>query len=244
MYLLHCELILHDTLFFATREMGILFETERYIHNYALAYALWGDSLIRRAFFCDTHRPAYAEDLAKLNEVAVYITPAQPLSWDYVLGTWKIGQVNYYRKSEKFGDSKRNYPANIGQAKEIAPESVFEFYVIAESRITLPRWIRLGKWMSKASVEVKEEQEVETRKHQGTFVAACVLNPLDISTAMITACDIISMPPSSLITNARMEGYYYALGSSERGLPTNMRFTIPDSPLKRASHNHNRKKEE
>ena len=242
MYLLRCELTLHDTLFFATREMGSFFETERYIHNYALAYALFGDSLIRRPFFCDSYRPAYAEDLAKLNEAAVYITPAQPLTWDYILVTWKIGQVNYYRKSEKFGEGKKNYPANIGRAKEIAPESVFEFYVVTESRITLPRWIRLGKWMSKALVEVKEEQEVETRKNQGSFAATCVLNPLDVSTAMLMACNIISMPPSSLVTNARMEGDYYELAGSGRGLPANMRFTFPDASINGASRSRNRSK--
>jgi CRISPR-associated protein Csc1 len=242
MYLLRCKLTLHDTLFFATREMGPFFETERYIHNYALAYALFGDRLIRRPFFCDSYRPAYAEDLGYLNDVAVYITPAQPLTWDYVLVTWKIGQVNYYRKPERFGDTKRNYPANIGLAKEIAPESVFEFYVFTKDQLTLPRWIRLGKWMSKALIEIKEEQEIQARERNGPFVAICALNPLDIPQVMLNACDIVSMPPSSLITNAHLEGQYYELGGSGRGLPTDMRFTIPDSLLKETPAKRNRNK--
>src|SRR5438874_9703690 len=148
MNLLSCKLTLHDTLFFATREMGTLFETERYLHNYALAYALFGDTLMNRPFFCDSYEPAYKEDLGHLNEVAVYVTPAQPLTWDYLLITWKMGQTSYHRKSEKFGDVKRNYPINIGRAKELAPESVFEFYILSQKPIIVPRWIRLGKWMS------------------------------------------------------------------------------------------------
>src|SRR5690242_8223247 len=127
MYLLRCQLTLHDTLFFATREIGTLYETERYIHNYAISYALFGDSLIRRPFFCDSYRPTYAEDLQILNNAALYVTPAQPLTWEYILVTWKFEQGNYYSRSEKFGESKRNYPANIGRAKELAPESIFEF---------------------------------------------------------------------------------------------------------------------
>src|SRR2546428_12538733 len=100
MHLLHCKLTLHDTLYFATREMGVLYETERYLHNYALAYALFSNDLINMPYFCNSYRPGYAEDLEQLNNVAVYITPAQPILWDYVLITWKIGQVFYYRKSE------------------------------------------------------------------------------------------------------------------------------------------------
>lgn len=225
MRLFHCRLTLHDTLFFVTREMGILFETERYLHNYALAYALFSNDLVNMPFFCATYKPNYAEDLGRLNEVGVYITPAQPLSWEYLLITWKIGQVTYYRTSEKFGESGRNYPANIGRAKELAPDSIFEFYVLSEKSIALPRWIRLGKWMSKALVEVKE---VESREREGPFAAACTLNPLDVPEGTLRVFDIVSMPPSSLIANARLEGGYYEVGEPGKGIPRHMRFTVPD----------------
>ncbi len=238
MHLFHCELTLHDTLFFATREMGTLFETERFIHNYALAYALFGDTLVNRPYFCDSYRPEYADDLEHLNDVAVYVTPAQPLSWDYLLITWKMGQVSYYRKSEQFGsESKRNYPANIGRAKELAPESVFEFYVLSEEPITLPRWIRLGKWMSKAQVNVKEIKDLENKKRKGAFVAACTFNPLDVPAGALEVFDIVSMPPSSLVTNARLEGDYYEVGGRGRGLPVNMRFIVPDFQAKSVLRN-------
>ncbi|MFM7370560.1 MAG: type I-D CRISPR-associated protein Cas5/Csc1, partial [Sphaerospermopsis kisseleviana] len=35
-----CQLELHDSLYFATREIGRLYETEAIIHNYALCYSL------------------------------------------------------------------------------------------------------------------------------------------------------------------------------------------------------------
>jgi CRISPR-associated protein Csc1 len=210
--------------------MGPLFETERYIHNYALAYALFGDTLMNRPFFCDSYEPAYREDLGHLNDVAVYVTPAQPLTWDYLLLTWKIGQVTYYRKSEQFGSegNKRNFPVNIGCAKELAPESVFEFYLLSQEPVTVPHWIRLGKWMSKAEVEVQEIQKRAVPRRTGSFTAVCALNPLDVPVEMLNVFDIVSMPPSSLVTNARLEGDYYEIRGSGRGLPVNMRFTIPN----------------
>jgi len=41
-----CRLNLHDSVYYATREMGTLYETERYIHNYALSYALFNDTIM------------------------------------------------------------------------------------------------------------------------------------------------------------------------------------------------------
>src|SRR5260370_38880080 len=113
-----------------------------------------------------------------------------------------MGQVSYYRKSEQFGsESKRNYPANIGRAKELAPESVFEFYVLSEEPITLPRWIRLGKWMSKAQVNVMEIKDIENKKRKGAFVAACTFKPLEVSAGALEGVGIVLNPPSGLGNN-------------------------------------------
>jgi len=35
-----CEIELHDNLYYATREIGRLYETEAILHNYSLCYAL------------------------------------------------------------------------------------------------------------------------------------------------------------------------------------------------------------
>ena len=231
MKILQCTVTLHDTLYFATREMGTLFETERYLHNYALAYALFSNTLLASPSFCDTHRPSYASDLSTLNERNIYVTPAYPINWDYVLITWKIGQTSYYRKSEKFGESRRNYPANIGRAKELAPESTFRFYVLSKEDLSLPRWIRLGKWMSKAQVDVLNMELAEDDEKEGEFISLCTLNPLDLAKGMLQTFDIISMPPSSLVTNARLEGGYYRVPGTARGvplgIPAKMNFTFP-----------------
>jgi CRISPR-associated protein Csc1 len=92
----------------------------------------------------------------------------------------------------------------------------------------MPRWIKLGKWMSKAYVEIKSVEDIEGRKHHGSFSAIGVLNPLDIGEASLQVFDIVSMPPSSLITNVRLQGDYYEIGRSGQGIPANMRYTIPN----------------
>lgn len=82
--------------------------------------------------------------------------------------------------------------------------------------------------MSKAQVNVNEIKDIENKKRKGAFVAACTFNPLDIPADMLEVFDIVSMPPSSLVTNARLHGDYYEVGGHGRGLPMNMRFTVPD----------------
>jgi len=67
------ELTLWEHTFFASREIGILYETEPLIGNYALAYAL---GLARAPYRCP-ERPRYKEDLVPLNDVGVYVTPAR-----------------------------------------------------------------------------------------------------------------------------------------------------------------------
>ncbi len=221
MLITRCRLVLHDTVFFATREMGTLYETERFFHNYALSYALFSDSILRVPYFWAGYRPRYAEDLAKLNELSIYVTPARPIKWDFLLITWKMGQVTYYRKPEKFGG--KNYPANYGRAKELAPESEFEFFVIHQDQVILPRWIRLGKWASKAMVQPERSVEVEAKKD--TFVSACPLNPLDLPHPL-TVYDMISMPPVSLVNNARLDGEHYVLDEKTK-IPAGMKYTFP-----------------
>jgi CRISPR-associated protein Csc1 len=215
-----CRLNLHDSVYYATREMGTLYETERYIHNYALSYALFNDTIIKVPHFCSSYRPNYAGDLGKLNDASIYVTPAKPVVWDYILATWKMAQVTYYRKPERFGG--KNYPKNIGRAKELAPGSEFEFFVISGEPVHLPRWIRLGKWYSKA--EVAAEILGQPTEKEGPYTASTVLNPLDVS-GQLKTFDVISMPPVSLVLNAHIDGSYYDLPSGLK-IPAQMQYSF------------------
>lgn len=225
-----CTLELHDSLYFATREIGRLYETEPVLHNYALCYALGlvdsdrHQTTVSEAhsyrYFCPEQIPKYEEHLTPLNHQGIYVTPARAVTHTAVLNTWKYANNNYHVEMEK---TQKNIPS-FGRAKEIAPESQFECFVIAEQPLTLPRWVRLGKWASKA--EVKREKLPNPKKLQGEFVFSHPLNPLDVMfTHQVLSYDTINMPPVSLIRNVRMRGEYYTFeGLDHLKIPAQMQY--------------------
>ena len=223
-----CTLELHDSLYYATREIGRLYETEAVIHNYALCYALGLVDSDRYSttvseehsyrYFCLEQVPKYEEHLTPLNQQGIYATPARAINHAAVLNTWKYANNNYHVEMEK---TQKNIPS-FGRAKEIAPESVFEFFIISEKSLTLPRWIRLGKWMSKAEVTV-EELPKPKRSH-GDFTVAFPLNPLDVMFSyQILSYDTVNMPPVSLIRNVRLKGEYYSFENNLQ-IPAQMQY--------------------
>ena len=64
------------------------------------------------------------------------------------------------------------------------------------------------------------------KQRSGDYLAACPLNPLDVPPGVLRAFDIVSMPPCSLVANARCVGDYYEV---ERGvgIPAGMVYTFP-----------------
>ena len=213
-----CRLELHDFLFYASREIGRLYETERYLHNYGLTYAL---GLARSPYANLDQIPHYADDLSFLNEQGVYVTPAYPLHYTFAFHTFKMASVSYYNFTPQISSNQ----VVFGRAKELAPESEFEFCVLSEHEVKLPRWIRLGKWMAKARVEIQAKGTAQIK--QGNYRASGTLNPLDLA-AMPDNCNIVAMAPASLITNVYATGSYYELSIIDArqavSLPTDMAY--------------------
>ncbi|OKH52716.1 type I-D CRISPR-associated protein Cas5/Csc1 [Calothrix sp. HK-06] len=218
-FIYHCQLELHDSLYFATREIGRLYETEPVIHNYALCYALnFVDSEVYSTtvaeeygyrYFCSEQVPLYDTHLTPLNQQGIYVTPARVVNYTSILNTWKYANNNYHVEMEK---TQKNIPS-FGRTKEIAAESKFEFFIISKQSLTekakkLPKWIRLGKWMSKAELTVEELPSPKTA--EGVFTCTHPLNPLDVMfTNQVMSYDVVNMPPVSLIQNVQMRGSYY-----------------------------------
>jgi CRISPR-associated protein Csc1 len=209
-----CQIELHDSLYFATREIGRLYETEPVIHNYALCYALGlVDSPIYSTtvaeadsyrYFCPEQIPKYEQHLTALNQQGIYVTPARSISHASTLNTWKYANNNYHVEMEK---TQKNIPS-FGRTKEIAPESKFEFFIISEKPLKLAKWIRLGKWMSKA--ELTTEEIVNFVSKNGDFIFPYLLNPLDVMFShQVLSYDVVNMPPVSLIQNIKIRGQYY-----------------------------------
>ncbi|PSB52454.1 type I-D CRISPR-associated protein Cas5/Csc1 [filamentous cyanobacterium Phorm 6] len=210
-----CQIELHDSLYFATREIGRLYETEPVIHNYALCYALGlVDSAIYSTtvaeedsyrYFCPEQIPKYEQHLTALNQQGIYVTPARSISHASTLNTWKYANNNYHVEMEK---TQKNIPS-FGRTKEIAPESKFEFFIISEKPLKLVKWIRLGKWMSKAELTTEEMGNGDNRKN-GDFIFPYLLNPLDVMFShQVLSYDVVNMPPVSLIQNIKIRGQHY-----------------------------------
>jgi len=238
-FIYHCHLELHDSLYFATREIGRLYETEAVLHNYALCYALGlVDNTVYRTeieepedeyrYFCRYQIPKYRQHLSRLNDAKIYVTPAIALRHSSSLNTWKYADNRYHVEMTK---TQKNIPS-FGRAKEIATGSEFEFFAIFENvkPQKLPHWIRLGKWMSKAELTIRELDvpKLETRE----FTCKQPLNPLDVmSSHRVHSFDTINMPPVSLIQNVRASGLVHRLDCDGRtiSIPANMKFTFPAS---------------
>ena len=215
-FIYRCQIELHDSLYFATREIGRLYETEPVIHNYALCYALGlVDSEIYSTtvseehsyrYFCPEQIPKYEWHLTALNQQGIYVTPGRSISHSSTLNTWKYANNNYHVEMEK---TQKNIPS-FGRTKEIAPESKFEFFIISEKPLKLAKWIRLGKWMSKAAVEILEQKELKRSPSETDFIFPYLLNPLDVMFShQVISYDVVNMPPVSLIQNVKMLGRYY-----------------------------------
>lgn len=216
------RLTFHENLFYATREVGRLYETGRYLHNYALTYAL---GLANAPYFHAKQVPAYAEELSELNTQGIYVTPARGMDVNYQMVTFKFANNAYRVKMEP---NSRNIPS-FGRAKEIAVGSTFEFAILHPGALKVPKWLRMGLWRSKALVEIIGEAELKSVSSEKEQIASLPLNPLDVK-GDFKIYDLISMPPSSLVENARLETEWLKTELPRREplyLPAHMRYTFP-----------------
>lgn len=217
-YFYQCHLELHDYLYFATREIGRLYETEAVLHNYALSYALgfvdnpnYGTESTtpetEYRYFCRNQVPQYCQHLSRLNDAGIYVTPAIALRHATALHTWKYADNRHHVEMQK---TQKNIPS-FGRAKEIAPGSQFGFFIISQQQsCNLPHWIRLGKWMSKAKLVVTQIDLPKIRSDH--FFYPYPLNPLDVMpNYSIQGFDTINMPPVSLIRNVRLTGNFWTV---------------------------------
>lgn len=224
MHLYHCILTFHDNLFYETRTAGRLYETGRDLHNIALTYAL---GLAQTTYFHSADVPNYGEEIGHVREAGVYVTPALGVNVQYEVNTFKFGTETDHVVEKPLNQNRPNF----GRAKEIAVESRFHFGVLSEQARQLPRWIRMGLWMSKAQVEVLE---IDLQKHTGRrthLIDVYPLNPLDLpESARLGVFDLVSMRPSSLTENAEVTADSWWQGKLPDGrdvwLPEGMRYGL------------------
>lgn len=245
MFVYRLELTFCEKVFFASREIDELFQTEPVLGNYALAYAL-GFAMTPYRLSEREDRPYYREDLSALNEKELYVTPGTPIGTPALEVERFNGMVeSYWYKMANNAvvsdlavrlDNARapvtNFPQK-GRLRMLSRGNCFYCYVFSREALTLPRYIRLGKFLGKTRVEVaKEWKDPATNLIRGVRVAA-FLNPLDLTPETeIGYHDLFNLPPVPLIRNAQLSGRMYQLDDTQ--LPVGMTFGLPtaDTPAR------------
>jgi len=198
-YIQQCILRADGPIYYATREVGRLYETGDHLHNYALTYAL---GFAQSAYHVDSLNPAYTEQLSTATARGIYVTPGTPHRVTHMISSLKFGGETWHEDTAK--KKTGNYP-RYGRIKEIAPGSTFDFYVLSPEPLWLPHWVRVGIWMTKCEITIEAAGYVEESHTDALQSCPVALNPLDL-VADPYNFDIVPMPPNSLIRHAQIGG--------------------------------------
>ena len=234
MHIYRCEFQLMENLFFASREVNNFFQTEAVIGNYALAYALG----LCCAGYHNKGEITYAEDLEDLNEAGIYVTPGT-LSEEprFTVVRFNALSDSYWYQMEQNAisvDRERifnprlkaratNFP-QIGRLKLLSIGNKGIFYLTSRDEFRVPRYIRLGKFMSKAKISAYKQSYREV--HAQDVPYRDYLNPNDLpSDTRIGMFDLLNIRPTPLIRQVQLSGDFYELADNTKTLlPARMRF--------------------
>jgi CRISPR-associated protein Csc1 len=237
MHIYPADLILLEHTFFASREIDPLYATEPLISNYALTYAL---GLCQSPYYWNGG-PRYKEDLAPLNDMGLYVTPAHFSSLRMTLTRFNGQTDSYYvrfaqnaittqrNKSEKVRAT--NYPQS-GRIRMLGLGSRAHFYLLDSQHLIeqgkgprLLPYIRLGKFMSKARV-TWQEKHVPTRiKSEGSKIYG-MLNAADIEdTSTLQFFSSYNIHPAPILRDVSMSGELWQLAQG-RMLPIHMQYGV------------------
>ncbi|WP_149403103.1 type I-D CRISPR-associated protein Cas5/Csc1 [Dictyobacter arantiisoli] len=235
------HLTLMESVYFASREVGILYESEPLIGNYALTYALG---------FCASPYdwsgpPRYQQDLGPLNARGIYVTPATflPGMLRYTFSQFNAQSDSYYSRFDQNAiaterDKKAraaNFP-QAGKLRMLGAESLATFYVITreEECPFLPSYIRLGKFMSKARVEWQPLPLVSQQPEAADKDIGFMLNAADLSPALVStlrAFSIYNIHPAPLLSHCRLSGLFWQARDADGAsvyLPADMSYGVVD----------------
>jgi CRISPR-associated protein Csc1 len=234
------DVLLLEHTFFASREIGSLFESEPLIGNYALTYAL-GLAQAPYRLEAGADGPRYAQDLAPLNAQGLYVTPAGFSRLRLALTTFN-GQTDsyYYRFAQNSIMTTRDKPRtmNVPQTwrlRMLGLDSRARFYLLdRDERIAagtagpLPAYIRLGKFMSKARLTWSSALPADRVTTDATPVDG-LLNGADLSdpTALL-AYSTYNIHPAPILRDVLMHGPFwrFRLASETLYLPAGMEYGV------------------
>jgi CRISPR-associated protein Csc1 len=238
------DLTLMEHTFFASREVGIYYETEPLIGNYALAYAL---GLCASPYYWDGP-PRYKQDLGPLNSKGLYVTPGTFVqeSVRYALSQFNAQTDSYFFRFDQnaIGTNpvKKARAANFpqsGKIRMLGQGSRASFFLLNEQAneqggtLRLPTYIRLGKFNSKArliweKLTLRSMESVERENERLDFL----INAADLPTQIVSRLRSFSMynlSPAPLLSHCHLSGQFWQCGthtSADVYIPVGMRFGV------------------
>ena len=239
MTIYRADLTLMEHVFFASREIGTLYESEPLIGNYALTYALG----LCAAPYNWSGPPRYKQDLTPLNERGIYVTPAtfQSGKLRYAFSQFNAQSDSYYFRFDQNAiatDPTRkaraaNFP-QTGKIRMLGLDSEATFYVLGRDGELppLPSYIRLGKFNSKARILWTPLRVQATQSHESEEEITMFLNAADLSPAHLEhlrAFTIYNIYPAPLLKQCRLRGPFWVAAQPEGGtvlLPAGMRYGV------------------
>ena len=220
MFIYRCDITLMEATFFSSREVGKIHLTEPFLGNYALVYAFG----LAQSPYHNDGTVFYARHLGVLNQERIYVTPGtfttepqfllrkfnvQPDAYRSVYGQGFIATPPPHgtlrKRGQKWDAMENGERVNTfralnrpqeGRLRLLASGNAAVCYVQSKNPLHLSRYIRLGKFMSKARVDVTE----------------MLLNPADLpASSDLLMYDLMNVPPTPLVRNARVHGDFYYL---------------------------------
>ena len=199
---------------FTSREVGRLADTQPYILNTALYYAL---GFVSGQYVDTAYKPNYVDDTAGLTEL--YVSPAAPVSdsaQNYITSTYNTTKGEYVEMNYSAQDdpnAKQNLPT-YGRRRSLGQGTKLRFFIIPrdqsikEIREQIPRYIRLGKKRGKARLD---QQKRTASRQAGEFRLTHPIGAYDHTDLPEGNIITKSMKPTPLIIQGDYRGEYLSI---------------------------------
>lgn len=215
---------------FTSREVGRLADTEPYVLNTALYYAL---DLASGRYVDTSYEPTYVEDTAEVTDV--YVSPAAPVTGtapNYVTTTYNATRDEYAEVQYSAQDdpnAKQNLPS-YGRRRSLAHGTPLRFFILPQGRSAadleeqLPAYVRLGKKRGKARLDLKSRSAA---RRSGKFQLNHPIGAYDYPEPPDGNIVTKSMKPTPLVMQGEYTGEYLAIEQEDHGsvrMPTGLTF--------------------
>lgn len=204
---------------FTSREVGRLADTEPYVLNTALYYAL---GLANGRYVDRSFEPTYINDTDPIAD-EVYVSPAAPIPGtnpQYVTTTYNATRdeyavVNYAAENDPY--ESQNLPS-YGRRRSLAQGTNLRFFIVPRGRDaatvadSLPQYARIGKKRGKARIDLTTR---EATRRSGTFRLNHPIGAYDHEATPVGNVVSKSMQPTPMILQADYEGDYLRIDRSD-----------------------------